>query len=61
MPFGKINGIIKYQIKSHISLRRYKLPETNRVEYKRELNDRLERAVVSFLNFLLWKIDRGVK
>ena len=25
--------------------------ETNRVEYKRELNDRLERAVVSFLNY----------
>jgi len=27
------------------------LQETNRVEYKRELNDRLERVVVSFLNY----------
>jgi predicted HTH transcriptional regulator len=27
------------------------MPETNRIEYKRELNDRLERAVVSFLNY----------
>jgi hypothetical protein len=27
------------------------MPETNRFEYKRELNDRLERAVVSFLNY----------
>ena len=27
------------------------MQETNRVEYKRELNDRLERAVVSFLNY----------
>ena len=25
--------------------------ENNRIEYKRELNDRLERAVVSFLNY----------
>ena len=27
------------------------MQETNRVEYKRQLNDRLERAVVSFLNY----------
>jgi predicted HTH transcriptional regulator len=27
------------------------MTETNRFEYKRELNDRLERAVVSFLNY----------
>ena len=27
------------------------MKETNRIEYKRELNDRLERAVVSFLNY----------
>ena len=26
--------------------------ENNRIEYKRELNDRLERAVVSFLNYV---------
>jgi len=26
--------------------------ETNRIEYKRELNDKLERTVVSFLNYL---------
>ena len=26
--------------------------ESNRMEYKRELNDRLERAVVSFLNYV---------
>ena len=25
--------------------------ENNRIEYKRELNDRFERAVVSFLNY----------
>ncbi len=25
--------------------------ETNRIEYKRELNDRFERAVVAFLNY----------
>ena len=24
-------------------------PETNRIEYKRELNDKLERSVVAFL------------
>jgi predicted HTH transcriptional regulator len=27
------------------------MAETNRIEYKRELNDRFERAVVSFLNY----------
>ena len=27
------------------------MQENNRIEYKRELNDRLERAVVSFLNY----------
>jgi predicted HTH transcriptional regulator len=27
------------------------MQETNRIEYKRELNDRFERAVVSFLNY----------
>jgi predicted HTH transcriptional regulator len=32
-------------------IRRPGLLENNRVEYKRELNDRLERAVVSFLNY----------
>jgi predicted HTH transcriptional regulator len=26
--------------------------ENNRVEYKRELNDRFERSVVSFLNYV---------
>jgi predicted HTH transcriptional regulator len=29
----------------------YSVQETNRIEYKRELNDRLERAIVSFLNY----------
>jgi phage gp36-like protein len=29
----------------------FDLQENNRTEYKRELNDRLERAVVSFLNY----------
>jgi predicted HTH transcriptional regulator len=28
-----------------------KHPETNRIEYKRELNDKLERSVVAFLNY----------
>ncbi|MDR1961641.1 MAG: ATP-binding protein [Gracilibacteraceae bacterium] len=27
------------------------MTKTNRFEYKQELNDRLERAVVSFLNY----------
>jgi predicted HTH transcriptional regulator len=27
------------------------MQENNRIEYKRELNDRFERAVVSFLNY----------
>ena len=27
------------------------MPENNRIEYKRELNDRFERAIVSFLNY----------
>jgi predicted HTH transcriptional regulator len=29
----------------------YSVLETDRIEYKRELNDRLERTVVSFLNY----------
>jgi len=32
-------------------IRRPGLQENSRTEYKRELNDRLERAVVSFLNY----------
>jgi len=43
LPFGKING--------KINARNIQLQESNRVEFKSELNDRLERAIVSFLNY----------
>ena len=29
----------------------FKIKETNRIEYKQELNGKLEREVVSFLNY----------
>ena len=51
MSNDKINDIINDKIKQGIWARRLELQETNRIEYKRELNDRLERTVVSFLNY----------
>ena len=47
LPFGKIFGM-KAQPDIFGGL---KVPEANRIEYKRELSDRFERAVVSFLNY----------
>lgn len=40
-----------YKSREGIVMKDFKIKETNRIEYKQELNGKLEREVVSFLNY----------